>query len=220
MIKYIFYYISIFSILLFLSCYEQEIIINENLRGKLSFKVEYFKEFEDLINFISDNSDFEKKSKILFEKSKLKELILKSNGINLLKHSIKYEENKKESEVILSFDKYSQIPASLPNSYFNTLIYEKNNTIYCSTIISSKNFFTGNDLKDIYNKLSQEEKNTIDKYIPLIKLKFIYKTPTQIINNVNGRILNDKKTLIYEISLYELLNLSSDVEVNFSFKTE
>jgi hypothetical protein len=186
--------------------------------GKIVFRVKYTEEYDDLVKLLSSNSNFEKNTNLLFEKTKLKNIISKTPRINLLKHFIKNTNNEKYAEAVIGFDDFDNLPDKLPSSYFKTIIYEKNKMIYCTLIITTKNIFNMKNIKSLYSELNPEEKNIIDKYISAIKLKFVFKAPNQINSKGAGRILNNKKTLVYECTLYELLNLGADVEISFFYK--
>ena len=81
------------------------------------------------------------------------------------------------------------------------------------------------NLQDFIDKinlnLSEEEKKTVDNYSEIIKLKFIFNTPKPIMtinnNTPSGNLSNDRKQIVFDTTLYEILNSKSDLEINFSY---
>ncbi len=211
--------VLIILIIFICSCYEQTIIVNQGAQsGIITYRVQYYDEFINLISYISESHDIDINTSILFDKKKLKEFIAVNSVTNLLQHTIKKIGNSKHSEVILSFDEIEKLPKQLPNFYFPTSIYEENRIIYCDTSLTLRNIASPNDIRLIYKTLKENEKLIIDSYAYIIKLKFIYNTPKPIIFANKGKISKGKESLIYETSLYEILNSKEDMEISISYR--
>jgi hypothetical protein len=206
--------IILFIAVLFLSCFEQTVTISsDRLNGKISYKVKYNKEFENFISYSSTRQNIDLNTSVLFDRIKLKQIIDKDYAINLTYYNLTEKDNAKICEVEINFDKAENLPKELPALYFPTTIYESNQIVYCQTIISLKKIIDYTLLV-----LTPDEQNTLNNYISLIKFTFIYKTPKNIIKANRGRLLQDRKTLVYDVYLSEILKLKEDIEILLSYR--
>jgi hypothetical protein len=207
--------LSIITVILFFSsCYEQTITVNsDRLNGKINYKVEYNKEFENFISYTANKKDIDLNTSILFDRNKLRLALDKASNLNLTYYNLTEKDNSKISESEINFDKVENLSSDLPALYFPTTIYENNMVIYCQTLISIKKIINFNLLA-----LSPEEQATLNNYLSVIKFTFVYKMPNNIIKANRGRLLLDKKTLVYEIYLSELLKLKDDIDITLSYR--
>ncbi len=200
---------------LFFTCFEQILVINNNLDGQLIYKITYYKDFNNFINFLSEKN-IEINTNSFFNKKESIKLINEDQNNSILNYSLTENKFYRICETTISFIDLKTLSKELPINKFPTILYEKNKIIYCSTIISTK-FISVNDIKKVYAKLTPDEKTLTDNYITLMKMKFIYKTKNQITSYNKGKISNDRKELIYECTLYDILNTEGDIEISFNF---
>ncbi len=201
-------------------CFEQEIIINDDLTGQIIYRVTYYNEFDNFVSYLNQKKGLDLNTGILFDRNSLADSVNNVPGLNIVRQTIQDKEDYKYTEVILGFRDISKIPDNLPSYYFPVKIYETNSTVYCSTVLSLNNISKNVNIKEVYNKLPADEKKMIDSYVSIMKLKFIFKTTRPIAGNNLGKLTEDKKTLIYETSVYDLLNVNTKLELSFYYKAQ
>ena len=212
------YFFLLPVLLLFFACYEQTLTIGQDNGGIITYKVTYYDEFDNLISYLINTHNIDLNSSIFFNKSNLNNLVFKSKNISITNYSIKKLENGRVSEVSFNYSNFEGFPKETPYTFFPVHIYEENKNINYITTLS---IFNQSDTKQAvvtYKKLEKKEKELIDGYLSLIKLKFIYKSYKPIIYNNTGVLSKDKKELTYETTLYELINSKNEININFAFK--
>jgi hypothetical protein len=210
--------IIVLHFLLF-SCYEQILVINQDdTSGTLNFRIDYLKEFESLIQYISDKHDIDLNTSALFDRN-LGKMISLDKNTNLLQQKIETKDNLRSSDVLLSLNDITQLPKMLPVDYFPINISIENRLVYCKTSLSLLDIGGSKNIKLIYQDLNSDEKELINSYTAIIPLKFVFKTTKPILTANRGQLSKDKKVLIFETTLYQLLNIRDDqFEIVFSYR--
>lgn len=207
--------IILIFIILLSGCYEQTISLDNNDKsGEITYSLNINNDFEYFLSNINDKNKNIDKISVFYNRNSLNKAA--SNAFSLLKYDNSNNGYYLNYTAVFSFKELSDISDQLPSYYFPLRITTKGNTVTISTLLNLQ------DLIDIINlNLTEDEKKTVDNYSEIIKLKFIYNTPKQIIsinnNSISGNISNNKKQIIYETTLYEILNSKIELEINFSY---
>jgi hypothetical protein len=209
--------ISFITIIFLSGCFEQEIIINNNLSGQIIYRVTYYNEFDKFIGYLEDKKNIDLNTQLLFDKNKLYSYINNIQGIKINNYDASVYDDYKSITAGISFNEISKMPEFLPSYFFPIKLYETNGVVYCSMILNLKNINKNVDIREIYEKLNADEKRNIDKYLLMMKLKFIFKTENQINSTNLGKLENNRKTLSFETSIYDLLNTRSNLEISFYY---
>jgi len=197
------------------SCYEQSITIdNNNESGEIAYNININNDFEFFLSNINSKNKNTDKISVFYSRNIINKVT--NNAFSLLKYDNSINGYYLNLNAVFSFKEFSNISDQLPSNYFPTRINTIGNTVIISTLLNLQDF-----IDKINLNLSEEDKKTVDYYSEIIKLKFIYNTPKQIItinnNSISGNLSNDKKQIIFETTLYEILNSKGDLEINFSY---
>jgi len=207
------------SIVLSLSCYEQTIVINRGqLSGSITYNVEYHNDFKNLVSYLDENQTFDANTSILFDKTKLQRSVASASGSRIIRQVIRNRQISEQANTTITFRDIKNLPEDLPTFYFPTKVYEENRTMYFNTSLSLSKFADPKDIRLIYKQLNDDEKDIIDRYASILKMKFVFIAPSPIIFANRGKIQTDKRTLIYETTVKELLETRKEFDINITFR--
>lgn len=217
MIKKAIYFLIL--IVLSLSCYEQTIVINRGqLSGSITYNVEYHTDFENIISYLDETKTLDANTSILFDKNRLQKVVSGISGSRIIRQVIRNRSASRISNTTITFKDLKNLTNDLPIYYFTSKIYEENRTMFFNTSLSLSKFAEPKDIRLVYKQLNDEEKNIIDKYASILKLKFVFITPSPIIFANRGKVQSDKRTLIYETTVKELLETRKEFDINITFR--
>jgi len=211
--------ISLLNLIIFLiilsGCYEQTITLDNNDEsGEIAFNININNDFEYFLSNINSKNKNIDKISIFYSKNIINKAV--NNTFTLLKYDNSKNGNYNNYNAIFAFKEPSSISDKLPSNYFPTRIITKGNIVTISTLLNLQDF-----IDKINLNFTEEEKKTVDIYSELIKLKFIYNTPKPIMtinsNSTSSKLSNDKKQVVFETTLFEILNYKSNIEINFSY---
>jgi len=183
------YFLLIFVLLLLSGCIEQQIVINpDNSSGNVIYKINFNKIFDSFISYQNKLENFSLKDNLLFNKEKLDESLKYTNKVKLINYSKITGEQNINYDIEFSFEDIDYINKNVKPILIENKMFRENKVVFCQTKLSLNNFGKIDKIKKEFANLKEDERNILETYLSLIKIKITYLTPYSINSDIKENI--------------------------------
>jgi hypothetical protein len=209
-------------ILLFTSCLQQTINIDENLKGSIAYVISedsFFKEFSKIFN--QENTSIDFNTQYIIDNEALLKVIEQKEGLKIINHSKELLSDKTIYKTEIAFENYNELENLLPNKYFYNRIYKEKKQVFIETTLGLEFLGQSKAVKEKYNSLDEKGKASIDFFASQIIFTFIYNSTKAITNpkNIKSAVLsNNDQTFTVKYSLQNLLQSTTDPKIEIIIK--